>query len=92
MQSRVIENADYLLKQLALLDDIKIVSPTATGRYAGIVTFQKLNLDNVKLYQHLQNNNVICAYRGDGIRFSPHFHTEIRVMEKALKIVKNFSG
>ena len=92
VQSRVIENADYLLKQLALLDDIKILSPSATGRYAGIVTFQKLKLDNVKLYQHLQNNNVICAYRGDGIRFSPHFHTEIRVMDKALKLVDNFSG
>ena len=92
VQSRVIENADYLLNQLALVDDIKIVSPTATGRYAGIVTFQKLKLDNVKLYQHLQNNNVICAYRGEGIRFSPHFHTEIRVMDKALKLVTDFTG
>ena len=92
VQSRVIENADYLLNQLALPGDIKIVSPTATGTYAGIVTFQKLNVDNVKLYQHLQDNNVICAYRGEGIRFSQHFHTEIRVMDKALKLVNNFTG
>ncbi len=92
VQSGVIKNADYLLNQLALLDDVKIVSPTATGRYAGIVTFQKLNVDNVKLYQHLQNNNVICAYRGEGIRFSPHFHTEIRVMDKALNLVNDFTG
>ena len=90
VQSGVIENADYLLNQLASLDDINIVSPTATGRYAGIVTFQKLNVDNLKLYQHLQDNNVICAYRGDGIRFSPHFHTETKVMDKALKLVNNF--
>lgn len=90
VQSRVIENADYLLKQLTLLNNINIVSPTATGRYAGIVTFQKSNVDNVKLYQHLQDNNVICAYRGNGIRFSPHFHTETKVMDKALKLVNNF--
>jgi len=90
VQSRVIENADYLLNQLAIPGNINIVSPTATGRYAGIVTFQKLNVDNVKLYQHLQNNNVICAYRGDGIRFSPHFHTETKVMDTALKLVNNF--
>ncbi len=90
VQSGVIENADYLLNQLASLDDINILSPTATGRYAGIVTFQKLNVDNLKLYQHLQDNNVICAYRGDGIRFSPHFHTETKVMDKALKLVNNF--
>ena len=92
VQSRVIKNADYLLNKLASLDDIKIVSPTAAGRYAGIVTFQKLNVDNVKLYQHLQDNNVICAYRGDGIRFSPHFHTETKVMDKALKLVTDFTG
>lgn len=90
VQSRVIEKADYLLNQLTLLNNINIVSPTATGRYAGIVTFQKSNVDNVKLYQHLQDNNVICAYRGNGIRFSPHFHTETKVMDKALKLVNNF--
>jgi len=92
VQSRVIKNADYLLNQLASLSDINIVSPTATGKYAGIVTFQKLNVDNLKLYQHLQDNNVICAYRGGGIRFSPHFHSEKKVMDKALKLVNNFTG
>ncbi len=35
VQSRVIENADYLLNQLAIPGNINIVSPTATGRYAG---------------------------------------------------------
>ena len=92
VQSRVIKNADYLLTQLASFADINIVSPTATGKYAGIVTFQKLNVDNLKLYQHLQDNNVICAYRGGGIRFSPHFHSEKKVMDKALKLVNNFTG
>ena len=92
VQSRVIKNADYLLTQLASFTDINIVSPTATGKYAGIVTFQKLNVDNLKLYQHLQDNNVICAYRGGGIRFSPHFHTEKKVMDKALKLVNTFTG
>ncbi len=90
VQSRVIENNDYLLNQLASLADINILSPTVPGRYAGIVTFQKLNVDNIKLYQHLQSNNVLCAYRGDGIRFSPHFHTETKVLDKALKLVNNF--
>ncbi len=92
IQSRVIKNADYLLTQLASFANINIVSPTATGKYAGIVTFQKLNVDNLKLYQHLQNNNVICAYRGEGIRFSPHFYTETKVMDKALKIVNTYNG
>jgi len=54
------------------------------------VTFQKQDADNVKLYQHLQDNNVICAYRGDGVRFSPHFYTDKIAMDKALALVRHF--
>lgn len=92
VQSMVIENTNYLLDQLTSLAEINIISPTEKGKYAGIVTFQKSNIDNGKLYQYLQNNNVICAYRGGGIRFSPHFHTQKNTMDKALKLLNNFSG
>lgn len=91
IQSRVMANSRYLLQQLSSLAEINILSPTASGKYAGIVTFQKLNTDSLKLYQHLQNNNVLCAYRGNGIRFSPHFYTQINDMNKALKLVENFA-
>jgi cysteine desulfurase/selenocysteine lyase len=90
IQSGVINNADYLITRLDSLSDITILSPTERGKYAGIVTFQKDRVDNVQLYQHLQNNNIICAFRGDGIRFSPHFYTQAQAMDKALKIVDDF--
>jgi cysteine desulfurase/selenocysteine lyase len=90
IQAGLIDNVDYLFRQLAAFSDIKILTPTENARYAGIVTFQKQAVDNVKLYQHLQANNVICAYRGDGIRFSPHFYTEPQLMDKALNIVSDF--
>ena len=90
IQEKVLENTDYLIDQLRSFSNISILSPTQAGRYAGIVTFQKQAIDNVKLYQHLQDNNVICAVRGDGIRFSPHFHNETQGMEKALKLVGEF--
>jgi len=91
IHSKVIQNAQHLLTQLRTLSDITILTPTAAGKFAGIVTFQKQSVDNVKLYQHLQDSNVICAYRGDGIRFSPHFYTETNAMDKALDIVSDFS-
>ena len=92
IQAAVIKNTDYLFDQLRSLSDISLLTPTEPDRYAGIVTFQKQSVDNVKLYQHLQDNNVICAYRGDGIRFSPHFHTSLQDMDKALDIVRDFIG
>jgi cysteine desulfurase/selenocysteine lyase len=92
IQAAVIKNADYLFEQLQSLPDINILTPAQAGRYAGIVTFQKRSVDNVALYQHLQDSNVICACRGDGIRFSPHFHTTQQDMNKALTIVDRFTG
>lgn len=91
VQSKVLSNASYLRKQLESNPDINILSSADPKKFSGIVTFQKSGVDNLALYQHLQDNNVICASRGGGIRFSPHFHTEVADMEKALKIVRDFS-
>jgi cysteine desulfurase/selenocysteine lyase len=92
IQAAVIKNSDYLFEQLQSLPDINILTPAQAGRYAGIVTFQKRSVDNAELYKHLQDSNVICACRGDGIRFSPHFHTALKDMDKALTIVDRFTG
>ena len=91
IEQQVLSNTDYLLKQLSSRADISIISPTQSGRYAGIVTFQKQAVDNISLYQYLQENNVICAFRGDGIRFSPHFHTATDDLNKALEWVDTFN-
>jgi len=90
IQDKVIENSTYLIEQLLKLPDIKILTPAGSGQYAGIITFQRSDVDNLKLYQHLQDNNVICAFRGDGIRFSPHFYTPKQVIDKALKVLSEF--
>jgi selenocysteine lyase/cysteine desulfurase len=90
IQQELIEKTDHLFRQLTAIPDIKILTPTENDKYAGIVTFQKLAVDNVKLQQYLQDNNVICAYRGDGIRFSPHFYTETQLIDKALELVSDF--
>lgn len=91
IQHRLLENTDYLFEQLTSLPDIKILTPTEKGKYAGIVTFQKRTADNENIYRHLQTNNVLCACRGDGIRFSPHFYTERQRIDKALELVSDFA-
>ena len=45
----------------------------AVGATAGIVTFKPLRENLDALYRRLQAAGVICAQRGGGIRFSPHF-------------------
>jgi hypothetical protein len=37
----------------------------------------------------LQSNGVICALRGNSIRFSPHFHTSQEVLDRAVTLAAN---
>ena len=57
---------------------------------AGIVLFRKTDADTEALYRHLQKHNVICAMRGNGIRFSPHFYTSLEKMDAAASLVSEF--
>ena len=90
IQEKVTGNVRYLLDHLHTCSDITLLSPSEPGRYAGIMTFRKQAVDNDKLYQQLQDNDVICACRGGGIRFSPHFYTDREKMDKALELVCDF--
>ncbi|HHH44438.1 MAG TPA: aminotransferase class V-fold PLP-dependent enzyme [Gammaproteobacteria bacterium] len=74
-----------------LIDNIKnsggiILSETAPDRRAGIVTFRYAQEDIEARYRYLQENGVVCALRGGGIRFSPHFYTPESVLERALHL------
>jgi len=41
-----------------------------------------------ELFDKLQNNNVICSQRGDGIRVGIHYYNEKEDLEKLVKIIK----
>jgi len=63
-----------------------IVSSTEPTRRAGIVTFRMPGVASDALFQHLQAHGVVCALRGGGIRFSPHFYTPRSVLERAVRL------
>jgi selenocysteine lyase/cysteine desulfurase len=68
-----------------------ILSATAPERRAGIVTFHRPGGDTPALYRHLQKHGVLCALRAGGIRFSPHFYTPQKVLERAVSLAAEFS-
>jgi selenocysteine lyase/cysteine desulfurase len=62
--------------------DFQLLTPRAPEQRAGIVTFSLPEQDNKIIYQSLMNYNVMCAHRGGGIRFSPHYYiTEAQISE-----------
>ncbi|MDK2778871.1 MAG: aminotransferase class V-fold PLP-dependent enzyme [Pseudomonadota bacterium] len=72
--TRLVTNVLYLRE---LLDDKGAVflNPLLDKRPSGILTFRFIDKDSAQLYRMLMNSGIICAHRGGGIRFSPHFHT-----------------
>jgi len=79
---------DHLIKGLSDIPHIEILSPTEKSERGGIVTFVPHKTDNLKaLHSQLMKAGVVCACRGGGIRFSPHFYTPETSLDAALKIL-----
>jgi selenocysteine lyase/cysteine desulfurase len=92
VEQEVLKRSAYLIDMISAGNDIELISASEHGRYAGIVTFKRANVENESLYNYLMSNNVICAYRGGAVRFSPHFYTPLDHLEKAMKMVLDFDG
>ncbi len=89
IQQALQQRTAYLLQSIAALPGARILSPTTPERRAGIVTFTFAGIDNATLYKQLMDAGVICAARGGGIRWSPHFYTPQSVLDKALTILRD---
>lgn len=84
VESQIQQNVSYLIENLSKMPDINLISPTDIQRRAGIVTFRHRAISAPQLHQRLMQNNIICAHRGGGIRFSPHFYTPQEKLDRAL--------
>lgn len=86
--ARVLANTAYLIDALSQLPDVEILTPQQPHRHAGIVTFRHARSDPDALHRTLTAGNVICAQRGGGVRFSPHFYTSRAQLEAAVAWVE----
>ena len=83
----IFNNTSYLIDILRDIDGIKVLTPQEQSRHAGIVTFRLLHNDPQAVLEKLMKRGVICALRGGGIRFSPHFYTTTDVLDRAIEIL-----
>jgi cysteine desulfurase/selenocysteine lyase len=65
----------------------ELLSPRDPDRRAGIVTFRVPGIDQGRLYAELMARRVLCAQRGAGVRFSPHFYTPMEHLDRAIDLV-----
>ncbi|GLX12617.1 hypothetical protein Pstr01_08560 [Pseudomonas straminea] len=82
------ERVQWLLDGLEGMPGVRLLSAQERDRRAGIVTFTADGWDNRQLHERFKAEQIICAQRGGGIRLSPHFYTEARVIEHSLQRVR----
>ena len=81
------ERVLQLQEGLQEMPGVQLHSPLESARRAGIVTFSLDGWDSQTVFKRLMEQQVICAARGKGIRFSPHFHTTSTVIEQTLGVL-----
>ncbi len=84
IEKELLKRSEYLFDRIQSVQGGELFTPTRPGRYAGIVTFRVKSLDPAFLYGKLSRHRIVCALRGGGIRFSPHFYTPYEHLDFAV--------
>jgi len=85
----IIKNTSLLIELIDNIDGSTLLSPRNQARQSGIVTFCIKGKNHTDLYASLMENGIICAPRGGGIRFSPHFYTTQEQIHSAVQIMSD---
>lgn len=88
----IAERVQWLQDGLSGIPGVRLHSPRNPSRRAGILTFSLDGQDSRTLFETLRQERVICAQRGGGIRFSPHFYTSSTVIDDTLAILRQVAG
>ncbi|WP_297846065.1 aminotransferase class V-fold PLP-dependent enzyme [Pseudomonas sp.] len=85
----IAERVLWLEEGLSSIPGARLHTPKDPARRAGILSFSLDGVDNSVLFERLKQHQVVCVQRGPGVRFSPHFYTESRVIEETLALVRD---
>ena len=86
------ERIEQLDRGLRGISGIELLSPSDASRRAGILTFRLDGWGNQELFERIKAQHIVCAQRGGGIRFSPHYYTRPEVIEDSLRVVRDLAG
>lgn len=92
VEQAVHERVQWLLDGLRDIPGVQMRSIVEREKRAGILTFAMDGWDNRALHERLKREQIICAQRGGGIRLSPHFYTEPRIIEHTLKLLRQLAS
>ena len=87
IEKLVLERSRFLVDAIQAHPKLELITPVDPERHAGIITFSVGESSLEVTHNRLTEKGIQCAVRSGGIRFSPHFYTSIRQLEKAIKLL-----
>lgn len=88
IEAELIERSCYLIEEIHRSPDLQLLTRDTPDRISGIVTFSHNTVSADILHKKLMQAGVVCAARGGGIRFSPHFYTPLPQLAQAVKLAR----
>ncbi len=85
----ILENVAYLRNKILQSNELALLSNDNSKLNSGIVIFKHRTISNHKLFSYLQKNGVVCAIRGQGIRFSTHFYNTNVELKRAVLLAES---
>ena len=87
IERKVLANATYIMEAIKSRSYLQLLTAEKLTLQSGIVLFKHKHMTKEKLYAYLQEKHVVCAMRGEGIRFSAHFYNSIEELDKAIALI-----
>ncbi len=89
ISTAIMSRGQYVIEKILNEEALTLLTqPNPNGN--NIIVFKLADGRTKDLFSHLTKNNVICAMRGGGIRFSPHFYTPNLAIDRAFEFIKQF--
>ncbi len=89
VSENVVKRGQYVIDHVLKSPSLELLtSPDRHGN--NIVIFKPSNGKTNELFEYLTAHNVVCAKRGGGIRFSPHFYTPYKIIDRAFTLIDQF--
>ena len=84
------ERIQYIQQAVDSRANLYLLARHDQSACSGIVVFNSHDVVAAELHPFLMSKRVICALRGGGIRFSPHFYTPLDAIDQAFEWIDRF--
>lgn len=88
IENQLLNNIKYLIEEFTKNPDIEVLSSIDSKKLSGIIVIKHRKKTADELFEYLKLNNVLCAPRGGGVRFSPHYYTPKHILNKLVALLK----